>query len=203
MGWIAQLCLLSLAWPNVGLCFASSVMRPADVDRISIAREAEEDRGAFRSGTTGERLAAEAALERVRVRLSEFGQKDSVEMQISMPDHCRAIHFSISRNVPASRVEALSSLSAERPHGEDTTVPVLAKGKTSTGRISVYVRDDKPFGGQAPPGAVFYYSRDRAGEHPQAHMASYSGLFQADAYGGYGRLYDPGYNAGPILEASC
>ncbi len=68
-------------------------------------------------------------------------------------------------------------LSAERLHGDDTTVPVLAKGKTDTGRIWVYVRDDKPFGGQAPPGAVFYYSRDRAGEHPQAHLATYSGIF--------------------------
>jgi transposase len=94
-------------------------------------------------------------------------------------------------------------LSAGRLHGDDTTVPVLAKGKTSTGRIWVYVRDDKPFGGPAPPGAVFYYSRDRAGEHPQAHLASYSGIFQADAYGGYGRLYDPGRDAGPILEAAC
>ena len=94
-------------------------------------------------------------------------------------------------------------LSAGRLHGDDTTVPVLAKGKTSTGRIWVYVRDDKPFGGLAPPGAVFYYSRDRAGEHPQAHLASYSGIFQADAYGGYGRLYDPGRDAGPILEAAC
>jgi hypothetical protein len=65
-------------------------------------------------------------------------------------------------------------------------VPVLAKGKTSIGRIWVYVRDDKPFGGPEPPGgAVFYCSRDRAGEHPQANLASYSGIFQADAYGGY------------------
>src|SRR6266487_1800487 len=94
-------------------------------------------------------------------------------------------------------------LSAERLHGDDTTVPVLAKGKTSTGRIWVYVRDDKPFGGPEPPGAVFYYSRDRAGEHPQAHLASYSGIFQADAYSGYGKLYDPGRNAGSILEAAC
>ena len=93
-------------------------------------------------------------------------------------------------------------LSAERLHGDDTTVPVLAKGKTDKGRIWVYVRDDKPFCGQ-PPGAVFYYSRDRAGEHPEAHLADYSGIFQADAYGGYGKLYDPGRNAGPILEAAC
>jgi transposase len=94
-------------------------------------------------------------------------------------------------------------LSAERLHGDDTTVPVLAKGKTLTGRIWVYVRDDKPFGGQAPPGAVFYYSRDRAGEHPRAHLVNYSGIFQADAYGGYGKLYEPGRAPGPIMEAAC
>ena len=94
-------------------------------------------------------------------------------------------------------------LSAERLHGDDTRVPVLAKGKTDTGRIWVYVRDDKPFGGQAPPGAVFYYSRDRAGEHPQAHLAGYSGIFQADAYSGYGKLYETGRKPGPILEAAC
>jgi transposase len=94
-------------------------------------------------------------------------------------------------------------LSAERLHGDDTTVPVLAKGKTDTGRIWVYLRDDRPFGGPEPPGAVFYYSRDRAGEHPQAHLAGYSGIFQADAYGGYGKLYEPGRKPGPILQAAC
>jgi hypothetical protein len=94
-------------------------------------------------------------------------------------------------------------LSAERLHGDDTTVPVLAKGKTDTGRIWVYVRDDKPFGGRAPPGAVFYYSRDRAGKHPQAHLANYTGIFQADAYDGYRKLYEGGREPGPILEAAC
>jgi transposase len=94
-------------------------------------------------------------------------------------------------------------LSAERLHGDDTRVPVLAKGKTDTGRIWVYVRDDKPFGGPAPPGAVFYYSRDRAGKHPQAHLANYAGIFQADAYEGYGKLYEGGRAPGPILEAAC
>ena len=94
-------------------------------------------------------------------------------------------------------------LSAERLHGDDTTVPVLAKGKTDTGRIWVYVRDDKPFGGPAPPAAVFYYSRDRAGEHPQAHLSNYSGIFQADAYSGYGKLYEPGRSPGLIFEAAC
>src|ERR1700693_2315767 len=94
-------------------------------------------------------------------------------------------------------------MSTERLHGDDTWVPVLAKGKTDTGRIWVYVRDDKPFGGPEPPGAVFYYSRDRAGEHPQAHLANYSGIFQADAYGGYTKLYEGGRTPGPILEAAC
>jgi transposase len=100
------------------------------------------------------------------------------------------------------RIEAYV-LSAERLHGDDTTVPVLAKGKTDTGRIWVYVRDDKPFGGPAPPAAAFYYSRDRAGEHPQAHLANYTGIFQADAYTGYGKLYEPGRLPGPIFEAAC
>jgi len=100
------------------------------------------------------------------------------------------------------RIEA-HVFAAGRLHGDDTTVPVLAKGRTITGRAWVYVRDDRPFGGQAPPAAMFYYSRDRAGEHPQAHLAGYAGLFQADAFSGYTRLYEPDRQPGPILEAAC
>jgi transposase len=100
------------------------------------------------------------------------------------------------------RIEA-HVFAAERLHGDDTTVPVLAKGKTDTGRCWVYVRDDRPFGGPAPPAAMFYYSRDRGGEHPQTHLATYAGLFQADAYGGYGKVYAPDRKPGPILEAAC
>ncbi len=92
---------------------------------------------------------------------------------------------------------------AERLHGDDTTVPVLAKGKTDIARGWVYVRDDRPFGGQAPPAAVFYYSRDRGGEHPQGHLAGYSGIFQADAFSGYNKLYEVGRLPGPIFEAGC
>jgi transposase len=92
---------------------------------------------------------------------------------------------------------------AERLHGDDTKVPLLARGKTITARCWVYVRDDRPFGGAAAPAAMFYYARDRGGEHPQAHLANYAGLFQADAYGGYGKLYEPGRKPGPILEAAC
>jgi transposase len=100
------------------------------------------------------------------------------------------------------RIEA-HVFATERLHGDDTTVPVLAKGKTDTGRCWVYVRDDRPFSGPAPPAAMFYYSRDRTGEHPRAHLASYAGLFQAGAYGGYGKVYEPDRKPGPILEAAC
>src|SRR5471030_2484209 len=94
-------------------------------------------------------------------------------------------------------------LAAERLHGDDTTVPVLAKGKTDIGRCWVYVRDDRPFGGPDTPAAMFYYSRDRAGAHPQAHLAGYAGIFQADAFGGYNKLYEAGRKPAPIVEAAC
>jgi transposase len=100
------------------------------------------------------------------------------------------------------RIEA-HVFAAERLHGDDTTVPVLAKAKTITGRCWVYVRDDRPFNGRAPPAAMFYYSRDRGGEHPQSHLADWSGVLQADAYGGYKELYATDRKPGPILEAAC
>src|SRR5487761_2546998 len=104
---------------------------------------------------------------------------------------------------PLRRLIEAHVMAAERLHGDDTTVPVLAKGKTDTGRCWVYVRDDKPFGGAGPPAAMFYYSRDRRGEHPQAHLANYSGILQADAFGGYTKLYEPQRSPGPIREAAC
>jgi transposase len=100
------------------------------------------------------------------------------------------------------RVEA-HVFAAERLHGDDTTVPVLAEGKTHTGRCWVYVRDDRRFGGRAPPAAMFYYSRDRGGAHVEEHLARWSGLLQADAYSGYNRLYAVGRTPGLILEAAC
>jgi transposase len=94
-------------------------------------------------------------------------------------------------------------MSAERLHADDTTVPVLAKGKTDTARCWIYLRDDRPFGGADPPAAMFYYSRDRKSEHPQAHLARYGGILQADAYDGYNQLYLAGRSPGPIREAAC
>jgi transposase len=104
---------------------------------------------------------------------------------------------------PIFNLMAAHVFAGERIHGDDTTVPVLAKGKTDIARSWVYVRDDRPFGGPAPPAAVFYYSRDRGGEHPRGHLARYSGIFQADAFGGYNKLYEVGRSPGPIIEAAC
>ncbi|RZA15322.1 MAG: IS66 family transposase, partial [Lysobacteraceae bacterium] len=95
------------------------------------------------------------------------------------------------------------AMAAGRLHGDDTTVPLLSKGQTVTARVWTYVRDDRPFGGPAPPAAMFRYSRDRTGEHPQRHLAGYAGILQADAYAGFNELYVPGRKPGPITEAAC
>jgi transposase len=94
-------------------------------------------------------------------------------------------------------------LAAERLHGDDTTVPILAKSKTVTGHIWTYVRDDRPFGGPAPPAALYYASRDRRHEHPARHLRGFTGILQADAYSGYNGLYDPTRPQGAITPALC
>jgi transposase len=91
-------------------------------------------------------------------------------------------------------------VAVERLHGDDTTVPLFAKGKTDTGRCWVYVRDDRPFGGRVPPAALFYYSRNRSGEHPQRHLSNLAGVLQA---AGYHKLYEPCRAPGPIAQAAC
>jgi transposase len=92
---------------------------------------------------------------------------------------------------------------AERIHADDTTVRVLAKGKTRTGRLWTYVRDDRPFGGPDPPAVTFFYSPDRSAKHPEQHLASCAGLMQADAYAGFNRLYSASRKPGPITEVAC
>ncbi len=94
-------------------------------------------------------------------------------------------------------------LAAERLHGDDTTVPILAKGKTDTGRIWTYVRDDRPFGGLSPPAALYYASRDRRQEHPERHLKTFTGILQADAYGGYNPLFKVDRDPDPLTRAFC
>lgn len=92
---------------------------------------------------------------------------------------------------------------AARIHGDDTPVPLLAKGKTIQARLWVYVRDDQPFGGPDPPAAAYFFSRDRTGDHPERHLAGYAGILQADAYGGFNGLYREGRKPAPVREAAC
>ena len=147
------------------------------------------------------------------ILFEKFGQHQPLNRQadryalegvpISLSTMADAVGSSCAALDPLLRLVEAHVLAAKRLHGDDTTVPVLAKGKTDTGRCWVYVRDDKPFGGTSPPAAIFYYSRDRKGEHPQTHLAGYVGLFQADAFDGYRQLYLPDRTPGPILEAGC
>jgi len=94
-------------------------------------------------------------------------------------------------------------LAADRLHGDDTNIPILAKGKTIRGHIWTYVRDDRPFGSRAPPAALYYASRDRRHEHPVRHLRDFAGILQADAYNGYNELYGPSRSPGPITSALC
>ena len=103
----------------------------------------------------------------------------------------------------APLVEALRRhvMAGYKIHGDDTPVPVLApgKGKTKTGRLWTYVRDDRPAGDQTPPAVWYCYTPDRKGEHPKAHLSEFKGTLQADAYAGYERIYEDGR----IQEAGC
>ena len=86
---------------------------------------------------------------------------------------------------------------------DDTTVPLLAKGGTQTARLWTYLRDDRPFAGRAPPAALYSCSTDRRKEHPTRPFAGWTGLLQADAYGGYNGVYDAARKPAPVLSALC
>ena len=134
-------------------------------------------------------------------RQSKTFAREGIEIDVStLADRVGACVVALAPLIDAIRVHLMS---AERIHADDTTVPVLAKMKAVVGRIWTYVRDDRPFGGSDPPAALFYYSRNRAGEHPQGHLAGYIGLMQADAFNGYNDLYRANRKPAPILEAAC
>ena len=103
------------------------------------------------------------------------------------------IHALIERHV----------LDGARVHGDDTTVPLLARGGTKTARLWTYVRDDRPFDGGAPPAAFFKFSRDRQMIHPNKHLAGWQGILQSDVYGGYNDLYLANRSPGPVRSALC
>jgi transposase len=134
-------------------------------------------------------------------RLSETYAREGIELSVStMADWVGTCTAMLAPLVALIEAHVLA---AGRLHGDDTTVPLLARDKTTIARLWTYVRDDRPFGGTSPPAAMFRYSQDRTGEHPQRHLAGYAGVLQADAYAGFNELYAPGRKPGPIIEAAC
>ncbi|SEB08925.1 IS66 family transposase [Rubrimonas cliftonensis] len=134
-------------------------------------------------------------------RQAERYAREGVELSLStLADQIGAIAAALA---PLHALIAAHVMAAERLHADDTTVPLLAKGKTEIARLWVYGRDDRPFGGPAPPAALFHFSRDRRGQHPQAHLAKWSGVLQADAYAGFNALFGATRAQGQILPALC
>ena len=134
-------------------------------------------------------------------RQCEQYDREGIEIPLTtMADHVGACTATL---LPLYELIKAYVLAAERIHGDDTTVPVLAKTKTRTGRLWVYVRDDRPFGGPDPPAAVYFYSADRTAIHPEQHLAGYAGILQADAYAGFNTLYQADRAGGVITEAAC
>jgi transposase len=100
-------------------------------------------------------------------------------------------------------VDAIAAhvLAADVIHGDDTPVPVLAPGtgKTATGRLWAYVRDERPWASSAPPAVLYRYSPDRKGVHPRSHLDGFQGILQADGYAGFNDLY----KSGAVTEVAC
>lgn len=158
-------------------------------------------RGRAGAGLLAQVLAGKYAQHLPLTRQSAIYAGEGVEIDVStLADWVGAAAASLAPLIDAIRRHVLA---AGRIHADDTTVPVLAKEKTVTGRLWTYVRDDRPFGGNDPPAALFFYSRNRGGEHPERHLAGFSGIMQADAYAGFNRLYEADRKPGPIAEAAC
>jgi transposase len=134
-------------------------------------------------------------------RQAERYAKEGVEISLStLADQVGACAVALE---PIHDLIRAHVLAAERLHADDTTVPLLAKGGTKTARLWTYLRDDRPFGGGAPPAALYYFSTDRRKEHPTRHLTGWTGILQADAYGGYNDLYRADHKPVPVLSALC
>ena len=158
-------------------------------------------RGRAGPGLLAHVLFAKYGLHLPLTRQSATYAREGIELDVStLADWVGASAGTLMPLVEAVRAHVFA---AERLHADDTTVPVLDPGRTRTGRLWTYVRDDRPFGGADPPAAAYFYSPDRTGKHPEEHLASWTGSMQADAYAGYNRLYEAGRKPGPIVEAAC
>jgi transposase len=157
------------------------------------------DRGLAGPGLLAHVLVSKYADHLPLYRQSEIYQREGVELDRStLADWVGGASRTLRPLVDVLRRYVFS---AEKVHGDDVPVPVLepGKGKTKTGRLWTYVRDDRPAGSQEASAVWFAYSPDRKGEHPAGHLKNYKGILQADGYAGFNNLY----KAGSIIEAAC
>jgi transposase len=157
------------------------------------------DRGLAGPGLLAHVLVSKYADHQPLYRQSEIYAREGVDLDRST----LAGWVGATSELLAPLVEAVRDhvMSASKLHADDTPVPVLApgNGKTKTGRLWTYVRDDRPSGEKTAPAVWFAYSPDRKGEHPMRHLKLYKGALQADAYAGFQHLYEDG----TIVEAAC
>jgi transposase len=156
-------------------------------------------RGRASAGLLAHVLVAKYADHLPLYRQSEIYARDGVELERST----LADWVGQSAVLLRPLVDALGRhvLAGDRVHADDTPVPVLAPGagKTKTGRLWAYLRDERPYAGAAPPAVLYRYSPDRRAEHPRAHLAGFAGVLHADGYAGFDGLYD----SGRVVEAAC
>jgi len=157
------------------------------------------DRGLAAPGLLAHVLVSKYADHCPLYRQSEIYAREGVDLDCST----LAGWVGATSELLAPLVEAVRShvLSASKLHADDTPVPVLApgNGRTKTGRLWTYVRDDRPSGDTTAPAVWFAYSPDRKGENPRQHLKLFKGALQADAYAGFQQLYE----SGAIVEVAC
>src|SRR6204780_5497993 len=157
------------------------------------------DRGLAGPGLLAHVLVSKYADHLPLYRQSEIYAREGVDLDRStLADWVGAASYLLSPLVDEIKKHVLA---AAKIHADDTPVPVLApgNGKTKTGRLWTYVRDDRPAGFSTAPAVWFAYSEGRKGEHPRRHLKNFKGALQADAYSGFYHLYGDG----AIYEVAC
>ncbi len=157
------------------------------------------DRGLAGPGLLAHVLVSKYADHLPLYRQAEIYQREGVELDRStLADWVGGVSRTVQPLVDAVKKYVLAS---KKLHGDDVPVPVLepGNGKTKTGRLWTYVRDDRPAGSEEPAAVWFAYSPDRKGERPAKHLETYAGILQADGYAGFNKLYE----TGRIVEAAC
>jgi transposase len=157
------------------------------------------DRGLAGPGLLAHVLVSKYADHLPLYRQAEIYQREGIELERStLAGWVGGASDALSPLVEAIRRHVMNT---GKLHADDTPVPVLApgNGKTKTGRVWTYVRDNRPAGDDAAPAVWFAYSPDRKGERPESHLRDFRGTLQADGYAGFNRLYQDGR----IQEAAC